>query len=53
VRLTDVGLVEPLTGQQSHQLAVTASADGLALIPRGDGPMAAGTVVDYLSLSTD
>jgi molybdopterin molybdotransferase len=51
VRVAPEELIEPLTGQQSHQLAVTASADGLALIPRGDRPLAAGTVVDYLALS--
>jgi molybdopterin molybdotransferase len=42
--------VAPLAGQQSHQIAITAQADGLALIPRGDGKLAAGTTVDYLPL---
>jgi molybdopterin molybdotransferase len=40
----------PLKGQQSHQIAVTAQADGLALIPRGTGAFPAGTAVRYLPL---
>jgi len=40
----------PLAGQQSHQIAVAAQADGLALIPRGSGGLSAGTEVDYLPL---
>jgi molybdopterin molybdotransferase len=40
----------PLAGQQSHQIAVAAQADGLALIPRGSGELSAGTDVDYLPL---
>jgi molybdopterin molybdotransferase len=42
--------VTPLRGQQSHQIAVTAQADGLALIPRGTGELRAGSEVDYLPL---
>jgi molybdopterin biosynthesis enzyme len=42
--------VAPLAGQQSHQIAIAAQADGLALIPRGDGELRAGTAVDYLPL---
>jgi molybdopterin molybdotransferase len=50
-RLRDGGVaLTPLKGQQSHQIAVTAQADGLALIPRGAGELAAGTVVAYLPL---
>jgi len=40
----------PLAGQQSHQIAVAAQADGLALIPRGEGELGAGSEVDYLPL---
>jgi molybdopterin molybdotransferase len=40
----------PLAGQQSHQIAVAAQADGLALIPRGSGELSAGTDVVYLPL---
>jgi molybdopterin molybdotransferase len=43
-------LLSPLAGQQSHQIAVTAQADGLALIPRGDGQLSAGTAVRFLSI---
>jgi molybdopterin molybdotransferase len=49
VRLTPEGL-EPLPGQQSHQIAIAAQADGLALIPRGEGRLPAGTEVAYLPL---
>jgi len=42
--------ISPLRGQQSHQIAVTAQADGLALIPRGSGQLEPGTEVAYLPL---
>jgi molybdopterin molybdotransferase len=51
VRRTPEGRFEPLRGQQSHQLAVTAAADGLARIPAGASMLPAGTEIDYLSLS--
>ncbi len=44
------GELEPLRGQQSHQLAELASSDGLARIRAGAGELEAGTVVDYLPL---
>ena len=43
-------LLEPLAGQQSHQIATTALADGLARIPRGSGAMEAGERVSFLPL---
>jgi molybdopterin molybdotransferase len=43
-------ILVPLRGQQSHQIAVAAQADGLALIPRGAGELTAGTEVDYVPL---
>jgi molybdopterin molybdotransferase len=43
--------LSPLQGQQSHQIAITAQADGLALIPRGSGQLSAGTEVAYLPLT--
>jgi molybdopterin molybdotransferase len=46
----DAVLLEPLTGQQSHMIAAAASADALVLVPQGDGELAAGSVVSYLSL---
>ena len=50
VRHTGSGQVEPLSGQQSHQLAITALAEGLARIPAGTGTLARGQQVDYLPL---
>lgn len=50
VRHTPDGRIEPLHGQESHQLAITALADGLARIPAGSGPLPVGAVVDYLPL---
>ena len=44
------GHVDPLSGQQSHQLAITALAEGLARIPAGTGSLARGERVDYLPL---
>jgi molybdopterin molybdotransferase len=43
-------VLAPLHGQESHQIAVTAQADGLALIPSGEGELAAGAAVAYLPL---
>ncbi len=40
----------PLLGQESHQIAITAQADGLAWIPSGAGELPAGTEVAYLPL---
>jgi molybdopterin molybdotransferase len=40
----------PLPGQESHQIAIAAQADGLALIPSGRGELPAGTEVAYLPL---
>jgi len=48
-RLRD-GVLEPLTGQESHMIARAASADALVLAPRGEGELAAGSRVSYLSL---
>jgi len=50
VRHTSDGRIEPLRGQHSHQLAITALADGLARIPAGTGTLAAGDEVAYLPL---
>jgi molybdopterin molybdotransferase len=43
-------VLDPLTGQESHMIARAATADALVLVPRGDGELAAGTAVSYLSL---
>jgi molybdopterin molybdotransferase len=50
VRHTSDGRLEPLRGQHSHQLAITALAEGLARIPAGTGRLAAGDEVGYLPL---
>ena len=44
-----VGL-EPISQQQSHQIAVTARADAVARIPAGEEDLPAGTAVSYLAL---
>jgi molybdopterin molybdotransferase len=50
VRITKDGRLEPLRGQDSHQLGITALAEGLARIPKGRGTLAAGDEVAYLPL---
>jgi molybdopterin molybdotransferase len=42
------GVLEPLAGQESHMIVRAAAADALALIPRGDGELDAGSTVRYL-----
>jgi molybdopterin molybdotransferase len=53
VRLHDDGGVEPLRGQQSHQLALSARSDGLARIPAGSEILAPGSEVSYLPLGAN
>ena len=43
-------LVQPLRGQESHMIARAAGADALVFVPRGEGGLAAGSVVRYLPL---
>ena len=43
-------VLDPLTGQESHMIARAAMADALVLVPRGEGELAAGAAVSYLSL---
>ena len=43
-------LLDPVAGQESHMIVRAAAADALVLAPRGDGELAAGTAVRYLSL---
>ncbi|MGC9220690.1 MAG: gephyrin-like molybdotransferase Glp [Solirubrobacteraceae bacterium] len=45
------GRIKALAGQQSHQLASSAGADGLAWIPAGADGLAAGATVRYLPLA--
>jgi molybdopterin molybdotransferase len=46
----DGTVLEPLDGQESHMIVRAASADALALVPRGEGELAAGATVRYLTL---
>ena len=51
-QLTDDGvLLEPVAGQESHMIVRAAEADALVLVPRGEGELAAGSFVRYLSLA--
>lgn len=50
VRRDSDGRLEPISGQQSHQIVFTAQADGLARIPAGIGELPAGSEVAYLPL---
>jgi molybdopterin molybdotransferase len=43
-------LLEPLAGQESHMIVRAAGADALVLVPRGEGELAAGAAVRYLTL---
>jgi molybdopterin molybdotransferase len=44
------GELQPLRGQQSHQISVSALADALVRVPAGTGQLAAGSQVAYLAL---
>jgi molybdopterin molybdotransferase len=43
-------LLRPVPGQESHMIVRAAEADALVLVPRGEGELAAGERVRYLSL---
>jgi molybdopterin molybdotransferase len=48
---SDDGVVlDPVSGQDSHMIVRAAAADALVLAPRGDGELAAGSLVRYLPL---
>ena len=50
-RPTDEGvLLEPVSGQESHMIVRAATADALIHVARGDGEIAAGASVRYLTL---
>ncbi len=44
-------MLEPLGRQESHMIASAASADALALVPRGEGELPAGAGVRFLRLA--
>ncbi len=43
-------VLRPVTGQESHMIVRAAEADALVLVPRGEGEVAAGDRVRYISL---
>ena len=43
-------VLDPLRGQESHMIAQAATADSLVLVPRGEGELASGAAVLFLSL---
>ena len=43
-------VLEPLDGQESHMIVRAATADALVHIPRGNGELAAGSLVGWLRL---
>jgi molybdopterin molybdotransferase len=43
-------LLEPVSGQESHMIVRAASADALVHVPRGEGEIAPGSAVRYISL---
>jgi molybdopterin molybdotransferase len=47
----DALLLEPITGQESHMIVRSSGADALVHIPRGNGELAAGSVVRWLRLA--
>jgi molybdopterin molybdotransferase len=49
-RKGDTALLHPLAGQESHMIAAAAQADAVALVPRGEGELIAGSEVRYLEL---
>jgi molybdopterin molybdotransferase len=50
VRAGDGTVLEAVRGQESHMIVRAAAADALVHVPRGDGELAAGAAVGYLSL---
>lgn len=51
-RLEEDGVrLDPVSGQESHMIVRAASADVLVHVPRGEGEIAAGAPVRYLTLA--
>jgi molybdopterin molybdotransferase len=46
----DAVLLDPIRGQESHMIARAAAADALVHVPRGEGELAEGSAVRFLSL---
>jgi molybdopterin molybdotransferase len=43
-------VLEPIVGQESHMIVRSGAADALVHIPRGNGELAAGSIVRWLRL---
>jgi molybdopterin molybdotransferase len=50
LRTPDGIVLDAVRGQESHMIVRAAAADALVHVPRGDGEVAAGATVGYLSL---
>jgi molybdopterin molybdotransferase len=46
----DAIVLDPVKGQESHMIARSSAADALVHVPRGNGELAAGSVVRWLPL---
>src|SRR5262249_33413362 len=46
----DSVVLDPVTGQESHMIVRSSAADALVYVPRGNGELAAGSVVRWLPL---
>jgi molybdopterin molybdotransferase len=46
----DVVVLDPVAGQESHMIVRSSAADALVHVPRGNGELAAGSTVRWLSL---
>jgi molybdopterin biosynthesis enzyme len=46
----DAVLLEPISGQESHMIARAGGADALVHVPRGEGELAAESLVRFLLL---
>jgi molybdopterin molybdotransferase len=47
---SDAVVLEPLVGQESHMIVRSSAADALVHVPRGNGELAAGSMVRWLRL---
>jgi molybdopterin molybdotransferase len=46
----DSVVLDPVTGQESHMIVRSSAADALVCVPRGNGELAAGSIVRWLPL---
>ena len=49
----DALVLMPLRGQESHMIASASAADALVHVPRGNGELAAGSVISWLRLNAE